>query len=136
MVSQYRMKLSYGWRTVKISHFRRKKILGRVRFGDGSTINIMGKGFVSFICNDGSKRVLKDVHFNPPLCNNILSIGQLDYTGNKVIVFGGALCSIDAKEVVLMYIKRTINRLYKIMLETSSPECLLTKGETLADAWH
>lgn len=54
-----------------------EKVIGEVRFGDGLTVSIRGKGTVTFKCKNGKKRVFKEVYFIPDLCNNILSLGQL-----------------------------------------------------------
>ncbi|KAL8106746.1 hypothetical protein AgCh_023492 [Apium graveolens] len=59
--------------TGKLSKFKEmnKQVTGRVKFGDGSTVEIRGKGTVSFQCNNGEEIVLKDVYYIPTLCNNI-----------------------------------------------------------------
>ena len=48
----------------------------KVKFGDGSTVKIQGKGSVHFTTNDGRKCILKEVYFIPNLCSNIVSLGQ------------------------------------------------------------
>lgn len=53
-----------------------EEISGKVRFGDGSTIKIEGKGSINFRCKNGEERTLRDVYHIPTLCNNIISIGQ------------------------------------------------------------
>ncbi|XP_074368601.1 uncharacterized protein LOC141708737 [Apium graveolens] len=52
-------------------------VTGQVRFGDGSTVAICGKGVISFLCKNGKEWKLKDVYYIPTLCNNTLSLGQL-----------------------------------------------------------
>lgn len=52
-----------------------EKVTGQVRFGDGSSVAIRGKGVISFLCKNGKEWKLKDVYYIPTLCNNILSLG-------------------------------------------------------------
>lgn len=54
-----------------------ERVTGKVKFGDGSTVSIKGKGSVAFQCKNGEERVLQEVYFIPSLCNNIISLGQL-----------------------------------------------------------
>ncbi|XP_074328395.1 uncharacterized protein LOC141666305 [Apium graveolens] len=63
-------------------------VRGRVKFGDGSTVEIHGKGSINLTNQDGKECTLKEVYFIPSLCNNIISLGQLSEGGNKVIIKG------------------------------------------------
>lgn len=44
-----------------------EKIAGKVKFGDGSTVNIEGKGTVAFNCKNGEERILNEVYFIPTI---------------------------------------------------------------------
>lgn len=57
-------------------------INGLVKFGDGSTIKIEGKGSIVFDCKNG-ERVFNDVYYIPKLRSNILSLGQLTEAGAR-----------------------------------------------------
>ena len=113
-----------------------ERVTGKVRFGDGSTVTIEGKGSVAFQCKNGEERILQEVYFIPNLCNNIISLGQLSEAGNKVILEGDYLWVYEGSGKLLMKVKRTENRLYKISLEESKPSCLLTKLEENSRLWH
>ncbi|XP_074333985.1 uncharacterized protein LOC141671603 [Apium graveolens] len=63
-----------------------KTVAGEVRFGDGSTVQIQGKGSVFFTTEDGKKCMLREVYFTPRLCNNIISLGQLSESGSKTLI--------------------------------------------------
>jgi hypothetical protein len=52
-------------------------VKGRVRFGDGSSIEICGRGAILMQCLNGEHRVLSDVYLIPKLKNNIISLDQL-----------------------------------------------------------
>lgn len=69
-----------------------EQVTGRVRFGDGSTVNIEGKGTITLQYKNGEERLLKDVYNIPTLYNNITSLGQISEEGNKVVINGKMLC--------------------------------------------
>ena len=111
-------------------------ITGVVHFGDGSTVKIEGKGTVTMLCKNGEKRCLFDVYYIPSLCNNIISLGQMSEDGNKVVLKGDLLWIYDEKERPLMKVKRSQNRLYKLIIETVEKMCLLTKVDETSKLWH
>ena len=113
-----------------------ESITGRVKFGDGSTVEIKGKGSISMRCKDGQNRTLNEVYFIPNLHNNIISIGQLSEEGNKVVIRGEYLWVYDKKEKLLMKVKRSQNRLYKLIIESEIPKCLLSKTDEVSKLWH
>ncbi|XP_074363990.1 uncharacterized protein LOC141704700 [Apium graveolens] len=59
-------------------------VMGQVRFGDGSTVEIQGRGSVGFKCKNGEELIFHDVYYIPSLCNSIISLGQLSENGKKV----------------------------------------------------
>lgn len=106
-----------------------ENMTGQVRFGDGSTVEIKGKGSVGFKCKNGEELILNEVYYIPYLCDNIISLGQLSENNNEVILRDMYLWVYDKHKRLIMKVKRTNNRLYKIFLETVDPVCLLTKEE-------
>lgn len=109
---------------------------GKVRFGDGSTVEIKGKGSVTFVCKNGEERTLREVYYIPMLYNNIISLGQLSEEGNKVVLNGEFLWVYDTKGKLLMKMKRSVNRLYKMIIKTSKMSCLMAKTDELGWLWH
>ena len=61
-------------------------VTGKVKFEDGSTVQIMGLGSVVFSCKNGDQWLLQEVYYIPRLCNKIISLGQLTEVGHKVIM--------------------------------------------------
>lgn len=59
-------------------------IMGKVRFGDDSRIDIRGKGSIRFVLSNGEKKVLRNIYFIPELRSNILSLGQATEAGCEV----------------------------------------------------
>lgn len=113
-----------------------EKITGKVRFGDGSTVEIKGKCSVTFKCRNGEDVRLDGVYYIPTLYNNIISLGQLSENGKKVILNGVHLWVYDERGRLLMNVKRTANRLYKIILECNKPNCLMSVTKESSWLWH
>lgn len=109
---------------------------GQVRFCDGSTVDIKGKGSVIFCCKNGEERLLNEVYYIPMLRNNIISLGQLFEDGIKVTLNGNFLWVHDEKGMLLMKVKRSPNRLYKIIIETEKSMCLKVRKNELPWLWH
>lgn len=109
-----------------------EKITGQVKFGDGSTVKIEGKGSIVFKCRNGEERTLNEVYFIPTLCRNIISLGQLSEEGNKVILNGNYLWVYEKQGKLLMKVKRSPNRLYRLIIDVNKPSCLLSKSEEVS----
>lgn len=50
-------------------------VCGSVRFGDGSVVEIRGRGMILFKGLAEEHKVLTDVYYIPRLCSNIISLG-------------------------------------------------------------
>ncbi|XP_074361102.1 uncharacterized protein LOC141701320 [Apium graveolens] len=61
---------------------------------------------------------------------------QLSEAGNKVVLNGEYLWVYDKLGKLLMKVKRSPNRLYKLIIETSKPACLVLKSDKLSWLWH
>lgn len=70
-------------------------ITGRVRSGDDFTIEIEGKGSITFKWKNGEERVLTKVYYILNLCSYIISLGQMYESGNKVVLKGEYLWVFD-----------------------------------------
>ncbi|KAJ0545586.1 hypothetical protein HanIR_Chr08g0351461 [Helianthus annuus] len=104
-------------------------IKGKVKFGDGSCVEIKGQGMVVLEGKSGEQRVLRDVYYIPALESNIISIGQLDERGYKIAIQDGILWMFEQDGTLLMKVPRSPNRIYKINLEVVSPVCIPTKDD-------
>nr|GEV76176.1 zinc finger, CCHC-type [Tanacetum cinerariifolium] len=69
-------------------HFKElnKKVSGKVRFGDGSYIDIKGKGSILIECDDKKQKIISHVYYIPDLKSNLLSLGQFTEIGCKVVM--------------------------------------------------
>jgi hypothetical protein len=61
-------------------------VRGSVKFGDASGVEIKGVGSVIFTAKSGEHRLLTGVYYIPALRNSIISVGQLDENGSRVMV--------------------------------------------------
>ncbi|PWA78922.1 zinc finger, CCHC-type [Artemisia annua] len=109
------------------SHYKDidESVTGRVRFGDGSYVQIKGKGSILLGCRNQEQKVVSDVYYIPNLKSNILSLGQLTEIGCKVIMDGSKLTLYDKSRKLLM---KTTNRY--------TPICLLANVDNQAWLWH
>lgn len=113
-----------------------RTVKGEVKFGDGSLVQIEGKGSIKIVCKNGETRVLQGVYYIPTLRSNIISLGQLSEEGNRVVMNGDNLWIYDSCGRLLIQVKRSVNRLYKIRIQEAQQHCLLTKSEEEAWLWH
>ncbi|GJY77948.1 zinc finger, CCHC-type containing protein [Tanacetum coccineum] len=69
-------------------HFKEldEKVSGKVRFEDGSYIEIKGKGSILIECYDEKQRIISHMYYIPDLKSNLLSLGQLTEIGCKVVM--------------------------------------------------
>jgi hypothetical protein len=109
---------------------------GRVRFGDGSAVEIRGRGSVLMKCLTGEHRVLSEVYFIPRLKNNIISLGQLEENGCKYAGENGVMTIWDRQRKVLARVPRTRNRMYILKIQPTEPVCLLAHAKEEAWLWH
>ena len=60
-----------------------------VKFNDGSTVSVMGKGKVVIQTNRNSIQTISNVLFVPNLRTNLLSVGQLQDKGYGISIKNG-----------------------------------------------
>jgi hypothetical protein len=101
-------------------------VLGTVRFSDDSVARIEGRGTVVFVCKNGESRSFDRVYFISRLTTNIVSIGQLDEIGYKIDI--DMMKIREPGGVLLVKVKREVNRLYFLHLKFTQPTCLVVRG--------
>jgi hypothetical protein len=62
-----------------------------VRFGDGSVTNIEGRDTILIKCKTGGHKALTGVYYIPRLKANIVSLGQMEEAGYKIVLESGFL---------------------------------------------
>ena len=102
---------------------------GIVHFGDGSVVEIEGRGSIVFICRNGEHRALTGVCFLLRLTANIISLGQLEEAGCRIVLDSGVLKIFEPSRRLLARVKRSVTRLYTLELNIGRPLCLSTRSE-------
>ncbi|XP_066379685.1 uncharacterized protein [Miscanthus floridulus] len=82
-------------------------VTGTVKFGDGSRVAIRGRDTIIFRYQNGEHYALTDVYYIPQLRSSIISIGQLDERGSKVLIKEGVLKIRDREQRLLAKVKRS-----------------------------
>lgn len=113
-----------------------ESLVGTVRFGDNSIIDIRGRGTVVIAVRGDEHQALTDVYFIPRLKTRIVSLGQLDKNGCPSSIRGGYMSLWDRNERLLAKVPRMPNRLYKVTLQVAQPVCLSVRRGDDAWTWH
>ncbi|GKB80072.1 zinc finger, CCHC-type containing protein [Tanacetum coccineum] len=111
-------------------------VSGKVRFGDGSYIEIKGKGSIVIECDDKKQRIISQVYYIPDLKSNLFSLGQFTEIGCKVVMEDDELRLYDMNHKIFMKVTRQRNRLYKTNLKMGTPVCLLANLKEDTWLWH
>ncbi|GJR07948.1 zinc finger, CCHC-type containing protein [Tanacetum coccineum] len=119
-------------------HFKEldEKVSGKVRFGDGSYIEIKGKGSILIECDDEKQRIISHVYYIPSLKSNLMSLGQFTEIGCKVVMEDDELRLYDMDNKIFMKVKRQRNRLYKANLRIGTHVYLLANLKDDTWLWH
>ncbi|KAJ0587052.1 putative RNA-directed DNA polymerase [Helianthus annuus] len=113
-----------------------KRVGGKVKFGDGSQVEICGKGSILLLGKTGEQRLLTDIYYIPSLHSNIISLGQATECGCDIRMKDDYLLMRDAQGKVLMNVTRSKNRLYTIKLKVGKPVCLKARIDNENWLWH
>jgi hypothetical protein len=88
------------------------------------------RGTILLKCRNGDHKALTVVYLIPRLTTNIVSLGQLEEAGYRIVLFGGYLKIWDAKGQLVANVARVANRLYALELNIARPVCLATQGNS------
>ena len=105
---------------------------GTVRFGDGSTVAIEGRGTILFKLKSGEHRELAGVYYIPRLTTNIVSLGQLDEDEYKILIEHGILRIWGWRRRLLAKVSRSPSRLYILTLAIDRLVCLTARSSEVA----
>lgn len=109
--------------------------IGKVKFGDGSVVEVEDRGNVLLSCQNGEKKLLSNVLYIPKLKTNILSLGQLDELGCRITIEKGTLSIHDCSGHLLFEVERSNSRLYLLKIKTLET-CLMSEMNSKAWLWH
>jgi nitrogen fixation protein len=88
---------------------------------------------------NGEHKVLTNVYYIPKLQSNIISLGQLEESGCKVVLEDGWLQifdRVDQGRKRIVNAPRTSNRLYKLQIKPTTPVSLMLTVTDTAWLWH
>jgi hypothetical protein len=113
-------------------------VLSTVHFDDDSVAQIKGPETVMFVCKNSESQSFNEVYFIPRLTTNIVSVGQLDEIGYKIDINTGIMKIREPSGVLLVKVKREVNRLYLLHLKFTQLTCLAVRGcgDEVAWCWH
>ena len=111
-------------------------VTGMVRFGDDSRIEIKGKGSIKFVLKGGDKKVLSNVYYIPGLKSNIVSLGQATEAGCEVSMKDDILKLFDHAGQLMVKSTRSKTRLYKVVLQADTVQCLQIASCSESSKWH
>jgi hypothetical protein len=104
--------------------------------GSASAVEIKGVGSVILAATTGEHRLLTGFYYIPALRNSIISLGQLDENGSRVLIEHGILCIWDCHQRLLAKVTRGTNRLYVLNVQVAQPLCLAACRDEEAWQWH
>jgi hypothetical protein len=108
------------------------RVHGTVHFGDGSVTNIEGRGTILIKCKTGGHKALTGVYYIPRLKGNIVSLGQIEEAGYKIVMESGFLKLWDHARTLAAKVKHGASRLYVLHLDMDRPVCLASQGTSPA----
>ncbi|XP_034594666.1 uncharacterized protein [Setaria viridis] len=111
-------------------------VRGTGKFGDASDVEIKGVGSVIFTVESGEHRLLTGVYYIPALRNSIISLGQLEENGSRVVIDDGVMRIWDRRRRILAKVTRGANGLYILNVQVAQPFCLATRRDDKAWQWH
>jgi hypothetical protein len=94
-----------------------ESVHGHVVFDQGYVMEIKGRGAIRLQCKTGEQRVWSKVYFVPNLHANIISLGQFQEEGMKVMSYDDRVKIYEERGNLLTAVKRSKNQLYEIQLE-------------------
>ncbi|XP_076904948.1 uncharacterized protein LOC143560552 [Bidens hawaiensis] len=112
-----------------------KRVGSKVKFGDGSYVDICRKGSILLVGKTGEQQLLTDIFYIPSLQSNIISLGQAIGSGCDIRMKDDYLM-YDDQGKLLMRVSRSKNRLYTIKLKRGKPVCLQAQIDKENWLWH
>ena len=102
----------------------KENITRKVKFGDGSYVNINGKGSILFEAKTGEHKLLTDIYYIPELRSNILSLEQAIEQKCDVRMKEDYLTLRDPTGTLIVKVLRAFYQFYKTTLKVEKPTCL------------
>lgn len=85
---------------------------------------------------EGERKMLTNVYYIPDLRSNIISLGQATESGCEVRMKDDCLLLYDRDNKLIVKVKHSPNRLYKVILEVENTKCLQMVHHKESSKWH
>lgn len=110
-----------------------EKFHARVKLGDKSKLEVLGKGKAAIRLKDGSLNYITYVFYAPGICQNLLSVGQLAEKGCD-LKFNKGGCTIEDAEMSLIA-KTSMTRNHLFPMNIKYDVALCCKATADNDKW-
>jgi len=107
-------------------------VYGTVMFGDGSIVNIEGRGMIMFAYKISEHRELTDVYYIPCLDTNLISVSQLDDNGYVIHIRHGVMRIRDEQRRLLAQVWLSP----QLAIHHPPPHCTSRVSDSAAWRWH
>ncbi|KAL4386156.1 hypothetical protein GQ457_09G030990 [Hibiscus cannabinus] len=109
----------------------------KVKLGDNSSMNVMGKGTVHILVN-GSLHIITGVFYVPGLQNSLLSMGQLAEKGLEILIKHGFCKIYHPKKGLIIELPMSSNRMFKLyaVIQLKEETCFNSFIDDPARLWH
>ncbi|KAI5386527.1 hypothetical protein KIW84_072889 [Lathyrus oleraceus] len=104
-----------------------------IKFGDNSTVSVMGKGTIGIHTKKNYVQTISNVLFVPDLKTNLLSVGQLQEKGYGIYVKNGVCRIEDEKLGLIAQVNMTANRMFPLYLQDNTQSCLSASRDVVFD---
>jgi transposase InsO family protein len=116
-------------------------VTSQIKLGDDYQKKVLGKGVVFVLTKQDEKKDIHDVYYVPGLRHNLMSVGQMNEHGYKVI-FEGSKCTILDKppsKKIIATIQMTKNRMFPLILRNLNLSQSYAQNVSSSDEtwlWH
>jgi len=107
-----------------------------VKFGNNSTVPVMGKGRIGIRLKNGSHKYISDVLYVPSLRQNLLSMGQLSERGYDMQISNGVCTVTDTHMGIIAKVNMTANRLFPLHIKCERLPCFSSTIDDDNWLWH
>ncbi|KAM0015323.1 putative RNA-directed DNA polymerase [Helianthus debilis subsp. tardiflorus] len=108
-----------------------------VRLGNGKRLAVRGIGDIRLEIG-GLVQVITNVYFVPELTSNLMSVGQLQEKGVKVVIEKGECCIHHPQRGVIIRSQMTKNRMFVVhgKVKAAPSQCLQASEVQNTQVWH
>jgi hypothetical protein len=97
---------------------------------------LWARGSIILKCKNDEHKVLTSIYLILRLTTNIVSLGQLEEDGHKIVLQFGFLKIWDRSGRLVAKVQWVVNHLYILQVNIGKPVCLTAQGDSPAWYWH